>query len=139
MNLDFSTLTNEQKLALFSTMNDEQKLEFIAQLEAQAKAQAQAEAGPKGEEPPFRLNGALFRDTSERRVDYSGSIKLTHQEISNLLMWFDKVDAAQDTVTLFVTGWSRQSAKDQKYISFVIQPPKEAGKGETGRVEADLL
>lgn len=88
------------------------------------------------ESEPFKINGALFKDTSDRRIDYSGTIRLTAQDVSQLIMWFDTVPADQSEVTLFLTGWKKTSLKGQNFISFVVQPPKGGPKGST---DDDLL
>jgi len=74
------------------------------------------------------LRASLFKDTSERRVDYSGSASIKRKE-AMLLMDYLLSDSAEGDdygIKLYISGWKKTSNGGKDYLSLSIQPPLKA-------------
>lgn len=105
---------------------------LMATLSPEDRAQLEAEIAPQRQKAPFTMNGALFADTSEKRIDHSGKLTLKQADLAAFLQWLDSIPAdSPDDLTLYLIGWNRKDTQGNAYISFKAEP------GQKKAAEAD--
>ncbi|QQG31320.1 hypothetical protein S2L_25 [Cyanophage S-2L] len=92
----------------------------------------QPQPQPQAQAPQLpALNGSLFVDDSQNRIDYSGSCTITAQDVAALAdyLFSNRAEADQYGLKLYISGWKKQSRNGKPYISLQIQPPRNAFLG----------
>lgn len=74
------------------------------------------------------LRASLFKDTSERRVDYSGSATIKREDAMLLMDYLlsDRAESDDYGLKLYISGWKKTSSGGKDYLSLSIQPPMRA-------------
>lgn len=88
---------------------------------------------PQGQQQPQlpSMNGSLFTDQSQNRIDFSGNCSITREDAMALCDYLlsQRAEGDQYGLKLFISGWRKQSRQGKNYISLQIQPPRNAYLG----------
>jgi len=78
------------------------------------------------------MNGALFVDESQNRIDFNGTLTVTREDLAALAdyLFSNRAETNQrGELKLYVNGWRKQSRQGKNYISLQAQPPRNAFLG----------